>query len=414
MHRIPPDEARTREGLTYDPLAPGFDENPHSTYAALRAYAPIHYCEVARGWVLSRYDDIVAVLRDPRFVTDRSKWERAADSADLERHPEYRKLSRNGLFALSRENHLRVRRLVSPAFTPRAVARLAPEIQRIVDDALAPCCDREILDLPRDFAEQIPVRVISSMLKIPSRHDEAFRRFASASIEALNVRLSGPELDRVLAPIPEGVAVVHEVIEERRQKPLEDDMLTTLIEAEEQGDHLSTDELIALVSGLLAAGSETTVHFICFAVYTLLRFPELLSAIRSEPALLDGALEEVLRWDNFGKMGFVRFAAEDVEFGGVKIAKGQMVTGLLGSALRDESAFADPHAFNPRREEGASLAFGSGAHYCLGASLGRLEGRIAVGTLLERFSEMELVRGPVFGRNTVLRQMDSMLVRVRK
>ena len=413
MQQQDPNPGEAGPAIAFNPFAPGFDQDPYPAYEELREKAPVHYWEEGRGFLVSRFDDIMAVIRDDRFTPDAAAWELASTMAATI-IPAMAELSRGSLFSLSNKDHARVRKLLSPALTPRAIERLRPDVQRIVDASLAAAEGADTFDVARHFAEHIPARVIAAMLKIPAVAEGAFERFAGAVVQAIFPAMMTPEIrERLSKEITEGVALVREVIDERRRSPLENDILTTLIQTEEQGDKLNADELLSLVAALVVGGSETTVHLIDFTVLNLLRRPEVLEQVKAEPELLRGVLDEVLRFDFFGKAGITRYALEDVEVGGVAIKKGQMVMLMLGAGLRDHAAFNKADVFDIRRQTNASIAFGNGAHYCIGANLARLEGQVAVGTLLSRFPEMKLEEPPVFGRHPVIRKMESLKVRLR-
>ncbi|WP_438005095.1 cytochrome P450 [Sorangium sp. So ce321] len=204
-----------------------------------------------------------------------------------------------------------------------------------------------------------------------------------------------------------------DTIEERRRKPLGNDVLTLLLQAEEQGDRLRKDELVALVAAVRVGGTETTVHLICFAMHNLLRSPEALGEFRREPELVRNVVEETLRHDSFGKLGIPRHALEDVDFQGARIREGQMVMAMLSSALRNEAVRPRASAFDLRRGADAGIAFGRGAHYCIGAALARLDGRIAIDTPLSRFPEMELAGPAIFASHPSIRKMTSLPIRLR-
>lgn len=407
-------QSEGRPAAIYNPFAPGFDKDPSPTYEKLREQAPVYYWEEGHGFLVSRFDDIMAVLRDERFTSDRTTWEFASTLDLRQTIPAFEEMNRGSLFSLSNKDHARVRKLVSPSLTPRAVERLRPDVQRIVDEALERAGDSDTLDVAKHFADHIPARVIAAMLKIPAMGEGAFERFAGAVVVSLLPSLLTPEQrERMTKEVTEGVALVREVIEERRRAPLENDILTTLIQTEEQGDKLNADELLSLVAALIVGGSETTVHLIDFTVLNLLERPAVFEQVKAEPELLRGVLDEVLRYDFFGKRGIARFATEDLELAGVKIRKGQMLMLMLGSGLRDHAAFNDADVFDIRRQTNASIAFGQGAHYCIGANLARLEGQVAVGTLLRRYPEMQLLEPPVFGAHPAIRKMESLKVRLR-
>ncbi|EPX56990.1 putative cytochrome P450 hydroxylase [Cystobacter fuscus DSM 2262] len=401
-----------RPEVPFNPYAPGYDVNPHPALEKLRAEAPIFYWEQGRCWVLSRYEDGVTVLRDDkRFSPNRDDWEFASVLGADALIPEMEELNKNGLFALNEGGHARVRRLVSPAFTPRATERLRPEIQAITDEVLDTLAAKGRLDMVKEFSERIPARVIGSMLKIPQGHEEQFLEFTNAVAKSVFAGALAPEeLAPLRRQIHEGIVLVTETIDDRRRNPLENDILTTLIQTEEQGDKLNKQELLALVSSLIVGGFETTVHLVSFCVYNLLQQPGVLAEVKSKPELIKNLVEEVLRFDYFVKMGAARYAREDVELGGMHIKKGQMLLVLLGSVLRDERAFDKAHVFDLQRNANVSIAFGHGAHFCLGANLARLMVQIAMGSLVRRFPEMRLVKQPSFGPHSLMRKMEELEV----
>jgi|SRR6218665_1877385 len=401
--------------VSFAPNAPGYDVNPYPVLEELRAKAPLSYWTEGRAWLLTRYEESLAVLRDSkRFSPNRAHWEFASVSGIAAIIPELAELNNAGLFALSGADHARLRKLVSPALTPRAIERLRPEVQAIVDEILDEVSGRDTINVVSDIAERIPPRVIGSMLKITKGRETLFNRFTEAAVKSFLPGLLRPEeVPALRADVQAGIALVRETIEERRRNPLPDDILTTLIQTEEQGDRLSTPELLSLVSSLIVGGFETTIHLIGFTTYNLLKRPELLAQVQVEPDLIKGVVEEVLRFDNFGKMGIARYALEDVELGGVSIKKGQMLLLMLNSALRDEAAFSQADVFDARRNTNSSIAFGYGVHFCLGANLARLELQIVMNRILERFPTMSLVKEPSFGPHPVIRKMESLEVQLR-
>jgi cytochrome P450 enzyme len=405
--------SEARPAVAFNPYAPGYDANPHPIFEQLRAQAPVYYWQEGRSWVLSRYDEVVSVLRDgERFSTNQADWEFASTAGQSAQVPEYAEVLKRGLFALPNQDHVRVRKLVSPALTPRAIERLRPEIQAIVDESLdAASTKGGTINVVNDYAALIPVRVIGSMLKIPKGREAPFHRFSEAMVKCFIPGMARPEeLETLRADIREGTALVIETIDERRRTPLENDILTNLIQAEEQGDKLSKDELLSLVSSLLVGGFDTTIHLIGFTVLHLLQRPEVLAQVKAEPELVKNLVEEVLRFDNFLKVGVARYALEDLELGGETIKKGQMLLLLIGSTLRDEAVFPKAEVFDIRRNTTASIAFGHGAHYCIGANLARLEVQLAVGSLIRRFPEMKLLAQHSFGPHPIMRRLETLPV----
>lgn len=402
-----------RPAFKFQPYAPGYDENPHAVYEQMRQHAPVYYWDEGRAWMLSKHDDILALLRDTRFTPNREAWEFAAQGGEASVSPELEEVNKHGLFALSDQNHARVRKLVSPALTPRAIERLRPDIQGIVDEIIDGFANRDSINVVNDFAEQIPARVIGSMLKIAKGREQLFHAFTYAVVKCFVPGLvQRDEHEQLRRDIREGLHLVGETIEDRRLNPLENDILTTLLQTEEQGDKLSKPELLSLAAALIVGGFETTVHLIGFTALNLLRRPEVVAQLKAEPELVKNLVEEVLRHDNFGKMGIVRYALEDVELGGARIKKGQMVLLMLGSGLRDEAVFEKANVFDVRRGTNAGIAFGNGAHYCIGANLARLEVQIAIDTLVRRFPEMALAGPPTFGPHPVIRKLETLSVRL--
>jgi cytochrome P450 enzyme len=315
------------------------------------------------------------------------------------------------LFQLSERDHTRVRKLASPAFTPRAVEAMRGRTERIVDDLLARCEGRAEIDVMADLAAHVPVRVIGAVLGIPAHFEASFRAFAAAMVELINPWLPPEEAARALAVIPEGLALREELVAERR-RARSDDLLSTLIHHEEDGERLTTEELLSLVGAIVIAGAETTTHLIAFAVWNLLRHPDQLALLRAEPDLLRNAIEEVLRFDSFGKLGNPRYALEPYPLGDVTLRPGQMIIALLPAALRDPSVFPDPDRFDIRRDTLRSTTFGSGAHFCMGAALARLEGEVAVGRLLRAFPRLALAGPPTYAPHVSMRCMARLPVRL--
>ncbi|OJH34526.1 cytochrome P450 [Cystobacter ferrugineus] len=398
----------------FNPYAPGFDVNPYPAFKELRTHAPISYWDQGHGWIVTRYEDVVTALRDNnRFSPNPADWEFASTLGRAARFPEMEEISSSSLLVLSDADHARVRRLVSPAFTPRAVEWLRPQIQAIVDELLDAAAAKGTVNVVNDIADPIPARAMGSLLKIPKEREVPFQRFTEAVIKSLSpIMLPPEEVEAVRKDMREGLVLLRETIEERRRDPKENDILTTLIQTEEQGDKLSTAELLSLVGALIVGGFETTVHLIGFTMSNILRRPELFAQLKAEPELIKNTLEEVLRHDNFGKLGLTRYSREDVELGGVKIKKGQRLFLMTNSAMHDEAAFPDPETFDVRRNTTATVSFGNGMHFCLGVHLARLEGRITVGTLLERFPDMKLVKPPAFGSHPSLRKLETLEVQL--
>ena len=338
-------------------------------------------------WFVTRYDDVVSVLQDgERFVVDPA---RAMDADEFERRREdLLGDERIGESLLTRDgdDHRRLRRLVSKAFTPRMVEQLRPRIESIAGELLDATESRGAMDLVDDYAFPLPIIVIAELLGIPAEDRDRFRTWSNTFVlPALT-----PELqEQFRVHTDEFVAYLDALFAARRADPRED-LLSALVQAEEAGDHLSENELYSMAVLLIVAGHETTVSLITNSVLALLTHPDALAGLRSDPALLPSAIEERLRFDSPVERAITRWAADDVELGGRTIARGDFVIAVIGSANRDPDRFPDVDTLDLRREDVKHVAFGRGSHFCLGAPLARLEAEVALRTLIERLPTVRL------------------------
>lgn len=397
--------------FVFDPDSPAFVCDPFPTFAWLREHAPVYRWDKGRAFLISRHADVDQLLRDRRFSTNQRDWIHAAPIPDGGPIAEFFASMQNSLTARSATDHLRLRKLINPAVSARAVERLRERVQRIVDATLAEAIRGDALDIRRDFAEWLPLRVIADMLAIPAAHEATFRAFSAAVMNIANPWLPPEELLRSATVANGGRAALLEVIEDRRRSP-GDDLLSDLIRTEEAGDRLSSTELAALIAGLVIAGSDTTVHALGFAVLDLLRHPEAWRAVVADRSLLRNAIEETLRHEPFAKFGAVpRYALEDTEIRGTPIPRGELAMPVIPATSRDPSAYPDPDVFDLRRKLSSTLVFGVGPHVCVGAALARLELEVALGTLIERYPAMRLIdETPAFRPNPQSRDMESLRV----
>jgi cytochrome P450 PksS len=373
--------------------SPDFKANPYPFYARLRAEAPVHRVTLPDGqtaWLVTRYDDVVAVLKDERFAKDRTN---ALSKAQLARQPWmpafFRPLTRN-MLDLDAPDHTRLRGLVHKAFTPRLVEQMRDRIQALTDDLLDQVARRGRMDLIRDYAQPVPTTIIAEMLGVPVTDRHRFQRWSNTL-----VTLGGSRWG-VLLSIPSVwmfLRYIRQLIQARRAQP-RDDLISALIQAEEAGQQLSEDELVAMVVLLLIAGHETTVNLIGNGTLALLQHPEQWEQLRNDPALIRSAVEELLRFASPVETATERYAREAVTIAGVTIPRGELVFAVIASANRDERQFADPDKLDITREPNKHLAFGLGAHYCLGAALARMEGQIAISTLRRRAPGLRLAVEP--------------------
>jgi cytochrome P450 PksS len=377
--------------ITADLASPRFKASSHPFYARLRDHAPVSRVRLSRrrmAWLVTRYDDVLRVLKDPRFVKDRLHATAAGDRVTRPWTPAFlRPLSRN-MLDVDEPDHTRLRTLVHTAFTPRLIERLRERIQSLADGLLDAAECRGTAELVADYALPIPATVIADLLGVPATDQHRFHRW-SATIVAVS---SGRDF---LGALPHAFALLRylrALIARRRMEP-RDDLITGLVQAEEAGDRLSEDEMLAMVFLLLVAGHETTVNLIASGTLALLEHPEQRKRLSEEPALIRPAIEELLRFTSPVELATERYASDDVEIAGTMIPCGALVLVALGSANWDARQFTDPDRLDLTREPNRHLAFGQGPHYCLGASLARLEGQIAIATLFGRLPDLRLVDG---------------------
>jgi 4-hydroxy-2-oxoheptanedioate aldolase len=399
------------KAFKFDPNAPEFDVDPFPTYKYMRENVPVYWWPEAQGWVVTRYDDMLTLLKDRRYSVEVEHWENGPPPQPDEKLTTHQLLAKHGLFWMPAADHIRVRKVLGPLFSPKAVEYVRSEYQMVVDDVLSAVDGRDSMDIVADFAATYPLRAITQLLGIARDEQDKFIRFGSAVIDAFYPAISPEALREKMEFLPTGVAMLEELMAERCKAP-GCDFYSKLIHAEESGERLTKAEIISTVALMISAGCEPPRHLISFAIYDLLRHPEQLDLLRREPALLRNAVDEVGRFDSFGKLNLPRFPLEDVEIRGVPILKGQQVFGVFASALRDPEVFPDPDRFDIRRDQSRSVLYGDGLHVCLGTWLARHMAEAAVGTLVRRFPKMKLAGPPVFTRNAFFRKMTSLPVRL--
>ena len=377
-----------------DLFDPAFKVNPYPTYARLRSTAPVHRAALPDGrgvWLITRYDDVLAVLKDERFVKD---WRKVMTPEQLDQVPAIpevmKPLSRN-MLDTDPPDHERLRALVSKAFTPRLIERMRGRVQTIADALLDTVEGQGEMDLIDHYAFPLPVTVIAELLGVPSEDRDRFRQWSDAAVSG---NATQEYMEKILIPHMQAFTdYLLAMFEEKRKNP-KDDLVSALVQAEEAGDKLGEDELLGMVFLLLIAGHETTVNLIGNGVLALLEHPEQLRRLRDDPSLIKSAVEELLRYDGPVETSTERFAGEDVAIGGTIIPKGEMVLVVIAAADRDPERFPEPDTLDIARMENKHLAFGKGIHHCLGAPLARMEGQIAIGTLIERMPSLRLKGSP--------------------
>jgi cytochrome P450 len=387
----------------FDPFAPGFTDDPYPEYERLRAAAPVH--ENPFGfWVLSTYDAVNELLRSGHSVEERhaapGPMQAMADEVYGDRDERM-----HGLSMLDKDppDHTRLRKLVSKAFTPKSIAALEPDVEELVDDALDRIAEAGEVDLVEALAYPLPFTVITRMLGMPEADHERMRELAGIVVRSLEPVVDADAFREILSADDELAGIAADVIERKRREP-GDDLLTALIRAEDDGDVLDDDELVAQVLLLYIAGHETTVNLIANGTLALLRNPDQLALLRERPDLAGNAVEELLRYDSPVQMSR-RITLEPHSVGGTEIPTGAFVIASLAAANRDPARWGpDAGELRLDREDArAHVSFGAGVHHCLGAALARLEGRVALHRLVERFPDLRLTGEPAWNGRINLR-----------
>ena len=369
-----------------EPFSPEMLADPYPAYRALCERGRVQRTS-AGHWLATGYDEVSQLLTDQRFGEAAGRGGRIRLSRDRREGPQ-RLLGRvDTMLSQDPPEHTRLRRLVSKAFTPRSVQKMRPRIQQIVDELLDAIDGRREFDLVSELAWPLPVIVIAEMLGIPREDRERFKRWSDAMVATLGGDYRA--LDEARRSNEELVEYVSRVIAERRKEP-RDDLISRLVAAEERGQTLSEDEMLGTVALLLVAGNETTTHLISNGMLVLFSNPDQMERLRADPSLLPSAVDELLRYT--GPVQTTRRVAKmDVTLAGAEIKRGEVVIGLLAAANRDPAKYPNPDELDVARNPTDHLAFGDGIHFCLGASLARLEGQIAIGTLLQRFPDLRLL-----------------------
>jgi cytochrome P450 len=394
----------------FNPLSPEVIANPYPCYHRLRTLDPVHRSPLG-VFVASRHADVGFVLRDKRFGKDFVGRMTRRFGPQVLDEPVYRSM-RHWMLQLDPPDHTRLRGLVVKAFTARRVEDMRPRIQEIVDKTLDRVEPSGRMDLIADFALRLPVTVICDMLGIPEEDHEMIFSGARGGGRLLDpVPLSRAEIDQANSDNLATADYFHHLFELRRRQP-GDDLTTQLVHAEEEGHKLTNEELTANVILLFGAGHETTVNLIGNGLLALHRNPDQLRLLKEHPTLIANAIEELLRYDSSVQMTG-RTTLEDVSVGGVDVAKGESVLCLLGAANRDPAVYPDPDRLDITRSNIRPMSFGGGIHFCLGAQLARIEGEIAIATLLHRLPGLRLddAERPDWRQTFVLRGLNTLPAR---
>jgi cytochrome P450 len=386
--------------VVYNPYLPGVLADPYPHYRQLRAEAPAHWSPIG-FWVFTRFADGAAIIQDRNFaMVAPGEWSEMLDYRYEGAAPEKVRdsLGRMMLFK-NPPDHTRLRGLVSKAFTARAIEGLRARIGEIVTELLRRVRDAGRMDVIADLAYPLPAMVIAEMLGVPPEDRDEFRLWSRALARTIDPMILPEQMEEAAAAVDRFTEYFTALIAKRRAEP-RGDILSAMIAAEEQGDRLSEAELISNAMLILNAGHETTTNLIGNGTLALLRNPGELVRLRRDPALLPGAIEELLRYDSPVQMT-ARRARVEREICGVRVEAGQQAIVLIGSANRDPGRFPDPDRLDVARADPEHLSFGGAAHYCLGANLARLEGQIAIGALVRELPGLRLATDAPEWRETL-------------
>lgn len=385
--------------------------DPYPVYKAMREADPIMWNDFLQAWLLTGYDDVHAVLKDnPRFSSDRQRSSNRLVSQVMDQQQPSLMRRTPTMLSSDPPAHTRMRTLVNKAFTPRAVEKMRPHIQEIADHLLDAVEDGRV-DVVKNLAIPLPIIVIAEMLGVSPSDREQFKTWSTEIAGVLGSATQPQEaLDRARTSSEELADYFSRIIEQRRREP-KDDLISGLIAARDKGDLLSQEELLATCVLLLVAGNETTTNLIGNGMLALLRSPGERKRLQDDPAIIVSAVEELLRYDG-PVQATSRVVLEDMTFRGKDLKEGQVVITFLGAANRDPAQFEEPDRLDLTREDNRHVAFGQGIHYCVGAPLARVEGQIAISTLLRRFPDPEpAFDKPEWGSSFILRGLRSLPVR---
>ena len=395
----------------FDPSSKEFIHDPTPTLEKLSLEFPIARFEAWQAWLVTGHQNIISCLLDRRLSTDFNLWEFAPQKKPFDEMDAFEKLMNNNLFFLDRKNHLRLRKLALPAFSPRIMEKMKERFEVLVKERFDEIGTPESFNFSAEIAEIVPTQAIASLVGIPRDKFPIFDSLAYGVVRGINPMLTPDERKEAIKGVPEGLALLNELIDERRANP-GDDFLSTLILAEDEGSKLSNLEMCALVGAVLGAGSDTAVDLHSYLIKNLLQHPKQYNALMADETLVQGAISETLRYESSGKTGLARYASEDLEIQGHQIKKGQMVQLITSTAGMDPLIYHDPRTFDIKRDHDKSISFGQGPHYCIGVTLVRSQTEVMLKELFKRFPNLSLGDDVVYDYDHHnARRMDVMTVK---
>ncbi len=398
--------------VPFSMMDPAYAKDPNAFLEPFRNDAPAYFWDIGHGPVFTRWSDASALLRDPRLGHDPTFG--AGFPAEMKAaFPDFAALRENDLFLVHPSAHARMRKLLNPVFGPKSVEVHLPKVEQIIGRLLDQMPDDGVVNVFGDYARQYPVRVIAAVLHIPDGHEKDFLAFADALIATLIPGMP-PELFASYMPaISRGMVVTREIIADRREHPIENDLMTQLINACDEEERLSEAELLSLVAGLIVAGSDTTTHLTGSVMLELHRHLDQLALLRQDPSLARNTLDETLRFAGFGRTFLPRYVLETFTQNNVVLEKGSVVYLSMASAFLDPEFASDANVYDIKRRHTGSPWFGFGPHFCLGASLARLEAERAVQMFFAKYPFTELAGAPEYGTHPIMRDLVNLPIRVR-
>jgi len=398
----------------FDPWDPAFLADPYPAYAELRAKGRVQYFEATNQWLVPRHVDVSALLRDRRLgrtYQHRFTHEDFGRTAPPPEHEPFHTLNDHGMLDLEPPDHTRIRRLVSKAFTPRTVERLAPYVAGLAGELVDALVEKGGGDLLTDVAEPLPVAVIAEMLGIPEADRAPLRPWSADICGMYELNPSEETAARAVRASVEFSDYLRELIAERRRQPGED-LISGLIAAHDEGDRLTEQEMISTAVLLLNAGHEATVNATVNGWYALFRNPDQLAALRADHSLVPSAVEELMRYDTPLQL-FERWVLDEIEIDGTTIPRGAEIAMLFGSANHDPEVFRAPEKLDLTRTDNPHISFSAGIHYCIGAPLARIELAASMRALLQKAPELSLATEPERKPNFVIRGLEGLAVSTR-
>ncbi len=402
-----------RTGVVYNPLSEVSHQDPQTIWRNLRYKDPIHWSDVVQGWVVSRHSDVDSILRDfkrfsnvPQMLLEQNK-----QSPTIISSPDEFDVNAPTMLQSDPPDHTRLRTLVSHAFTPKAIALWKTTVETVADDLIENISEKKSFDFLTEYANLLPLIVIAELIGVPHTDRDLFKSWSVKVARTLEPTITASQAEEADQASIELAEYFDQIIQSRRIQP-KDDLITVLIQAEEEGDKLNHKEVIAALTLILIAGHETTSNLLGNGMYALLSNPEQLTWLRENPEQVDVAVEELLRFDSPVAVN-ARTALEDVDVGGVPVKAGDTLILLQGSGNFDENLRDHSDALALENGDKNHLSFGRGIHYCLGAPLARLEGQIGFQKVLDRWSDIQLAESPEYKDHIVLRGLKTLNVQLK-